>query len=146
MADITQLLSSYDALVGVVLGAGLTYGFGALNRRHQEKREDSTRWYEKRLQAYTELSAVAFQGLALSKQSIEEADFEENLAHMGAVVRAFSTIRLVGSPEVLRTAAIVMDVALHHIHHRGEPQEVSYPDAVNAFEAAAREDLGHPSP
>ena len=87
-----------------------------------------------------------FQGLALSQQSIEEADFEENLAHMGAVVRAFSTIRLVGSPEVIKRAAIVMDVAIHHLHHRGEPQEVSYPDAVNAFEAAAPQDLGHPSP
>jgi hypothetical protein len=39
MADIPQLLANYDALVGVALGAGLTYGFGALNRRHQEARE-----------------------------------------------------------------------------------------------------------
>jgi hypothetical protein len=36
MADIPQVLATYDALVGVALGAGLTYGFGALNRRHQE--------------------------------------------------------------------------------------------------------------
>jgi hypothetical protein len=40
MADIPQVLATYNALVG----AGLTYGFGALNRRHQEKREDRTRW------------------------------------------------------------------------------------------------------
>jgi hypothetical protein len=33
MADIPQVLATYDALVGVVLGAGLAYGFGALNRR-----------------------------------------------------------------------------------------------------------------
>ncbi len=39
MADIPQVLATYDALVGVALGAGLTYGFGALNRRHQEARE-----------------------------------------------------------------------------------------------------------
>jgi hypothetical protein len=32
--------ANYDALVGVALGAGLTYGFSALNRRHQEARED----------------------------------------------------------------------------------------------------------
>jgi hypothetical protein len=31
MADIPQVLATYDALVGVALGAGLTYGFGALN-------------------------------------------------------------------------------------------------------------------
>jgi hypothetical protein len=42
MADIPQVLATYDALVGVALGAGLTYGFGALNRRHQEAREDKT--------------------------------------------------------------------------------------------------------
>jgi hypothetical protein len=36
MADIPQVLATYDALVGVALGAGLTYGFGALNRRRQE--------------------------------------------------------------------------------------------------------------
>jgi hypothetical protein len=51
MADIPQVLATYDALVGVALGAGLTYGFGALNRRHQEAREDKTRWYQARLEA-----------------------------------------------------------------------------------------------
>lgn len=56
MADIAQVLATYDALVGVALGAGLTYGFGALNRRHQEARDDKTRWYEARLKAYIELS------------------------------------------------------------------------------------------
>jgi hypothetical protein len=52
MADIPQVLATYDALVGVALGAGLTYGFGALNRRHQEGREDATRWYQARFDAY----------------------------------------------------------------------------------------------
>jgi hypothetical protein len=147
MADIAQVLATGGtALVSAAAGAGLAYWLGALNRRHQEAREDRTRWYEKRLQAYTELSAVAFQGLALSKQSLEEASFEENLAHMGAVAKAFSLIRLVGSPEVIKRAAIVTDVALHHIHHRGEPSRWDYAEAVNAFEAAAREDLGHPEP
>ena len=60
MADIAQVIATYDALVGVALGAGLTYGFGALNRRHQEKRENETRWYEKRLQLYIEFSQTVF--------------------------------------------------------------------------------------
>jgi hypothetical protein len=34
MADLPQVIATYDALVGVALGAGLTYGLGALNRRH----------------------------------------------------------------------------------------------------------------
>jgi hypothetical protein len=33
MADLAELIATYDALVGVALGAGLTYGFSALNRR-----------------------------------------------------------------------------------------------------------------
>ena len=53
MADIAQVLATYDALVGVALGAGLTYGFGALNRRHVEKREEATRLYEARFQGST---------------------------------------------------------------------------------------------
>ena len=54
MADVAEVLATYDALVGVALGAGLTYGFSALNRRQQERREDKTRWYQARLAAYTE--------------------------------------------------------------------------------------------
>jgi hypothetical protein len=46
MTDIGQVLATYDALVGVAVGAGLTYGFGALNRRHQEwqGRRNSVVW------------------------------------------------------------------------------------------------------
>jgi hypothetical protein len=54
MADIAELIATYDALVGVALGAGLTYSFSALSRRRQEAREDRTRWYQARLAAYTE--------------------------------------------------------------------------------------------
>jgi hypothetical protein len=42
MADIPQVLATYDALLGVALGAGLTYGFGALNRRRREVRGQDT--------------------------------------------------------------------------------------------------------
>ena len=54
MADVAEVLATYDALVGVALGAGLTYGFSFLNRRHQEAREDKTRWYQARLDAYAD--------------------------------------------------------------------------------------------
>ena len=60
MADLPKIIATYDAtydaLVGVALGAGLTYGFSALNRRHQESREDATRWYEVRLNSYVALT------------------------------------------------------------------------------------------
>jgi hypothetical protein len=62
MADVAEVLATYDALVGVALGAGLTYGFSALNRRHQEAREDKTRWYQARLAAYTEFTKPCLMG------------------------------------------------------------------------------------
>ena len=53
MAEVAQaLITGATALVSAAVEAGLTYWLGRLNRRHQEAREDSTRWYEKRLQAY----------------------------------------------------------------------------------------------
>jgi hypothetical protein len=45
MADIGQVLATGGtALVSAAAGAGLTYWLGALNRRHQEAREDKTRF------------------------------------------------------------------------------------------------------
>jgi membrane protein YqaA with SNARE-associated domain len=49
------------AIIGVVVGAFLTYLFGALTRRRQEKREDRTRWYERRLQAYIEFYQTVYE-------------------------------------------------------------------------------------
>jgi hypothetical protein len=69
MVDVAQVLATYDALVGVALGAGLTYGFGALNRRHQEVREDKTRWYETRLKAYAVLTQTVSNAVWLSRPS-----------------------------------------------------------------------------
>jgi hypothetical protein len=129
--------------VSAAAGAGLTYWLGALNRRHQEAREDRTRWYEKRLQAYTDLSAVAFQGLALSAQSLEEAEYKEHVAHLGELVKAVSLIRLVGSPEAYARANQVMDVLSEMVVNHDKSLGQAYKEAVNAFEEAARKDLGH---
>jgi hypothetical protein len=53
MNDIGQaLVTGGTAIVGVTLGASLTYLFGSMNRRHQEAREDETRWYDARREAY----------------------------------------------------------------------------------------------
>jgi hypothetical protein len=43
MADLAEVLSTYQGLVGVAVGVGLTHWLGALNRRHQEARENDTR-------------------------------------------------------------------------------------------------------
>jgi hypothetical protein len=50
MADIAGVLATGGTeLVSATAGAGLTYWLGGLKRRHQEAREDRTRWYEERL-------------------------------------------------------------------------------------------------
>jgi hypothetical protein len=100
MADIAQVLATYDALVGVALG-GLTYGFGALNRRHVEKREEATRLYEARFQAYAQLSQAALTGGVIDPRTSPNA--EERLSQaMTSATLAMGAIALIGSDEVLR--------------------------------------------
>ena len=138
MTDIPQALASYDALVGVALGAGLTYGFGALNRRHQEKRENETRWYEARFQAYSELSKALLLGQRLARKG--KTTTEEQLRELIlAIESAGGMTRLVGSEEVLDTL-----VPLFNMRHDPSSDERQFLMAVARFEAAARKDLGHP--
>jgi hypothetical protein len=147
MADIAQVIATGGiALVSAAVGAGLTYWLGALNRRHQETREDRTRWYEKRLQAYTDLTAATFQGLALSRHSMEKANYEEHVAHLAELATAVSSIRLVGSPEVFERAEQVVHVLTQLLTERDERLLQPVVEAANAFEVAARIDLGHPEP
>jgi hypothetical protein len=116
VADIGQVLATGGTtIVAVSVGAGLTYWFGALNRRHQEAREDRTRWYEARREAYAALLIAASrvsQGLrgAAEKPGRPMAEpMDELMAAMGAV-------RLVGSSPVIEAAdnlfaAILEDLA-----------------------------------
>lgn len=103
MADIAEVIATYDALVGVALGAGLTYGFGALNRRHQEKREEANRLYEARFQAYAKLSDAALTRSVIDPQTSPNVD-ERYSEAMTAATSAMGAIFLVGSREVLRAA------------------------------------------
>jgi imidazolonepropionase-like amidohydrolase len=168
MADIPQVLANYDALVGVALGAGLAYGFGALNRRHQEAREDKTRWYEARREAYAAL-LIAAQRVSVSS---EDATPEEKMSELAdELSAAMGAVRLVGSPEVVEAAnnvfiAVLEDVELFRQEVLDFAQKVEdsdeeldpleelenlettrvlhMPEARKAFEKAARKDLGHP--
>jgi hypothetical protein len=140
MADIPQVLATYDALVGVALGAGLTYGLGALNRRHQEAREDRTRWYEARREAYARfLDAIAAHSLVARR---EDSSMDDLVGAAAALTSAFGAIRLVGSPDAKHAAGQCLAVFL-----RPEPRDANTMQAaMSAFEAAARNDLGHPTP
>jgi hypothetical protein len=161
MADIPQVLATYDALVGVAIGAGLTYGFGALNRRHQEAREDRTRWYEARLQAYTDLQRAVGSGdvLRLRLHPSLEAYDEVTLS----LLSALGAVRLVGSQDVVIAAerlamAVLAQVANYadEVVERVEGKTEGLSDAerkpewsrvlepLQKFVMVARKDLGHP--
>ena len=161
MADIPQVLATYDALVGVALGAGLTYGFSALNRRHQEKRENDTRWYEKRLQAYTDLQRAVGSGdvLRLRLYPSLEAYDEVTLS----LLSALGAVRLIGSQDVVIAAerlalALLAQVANYadEVVERVEGKTEGLSDAerksewsrvldlLQTFVMVARKDLGHP--
>jgi hypothetical protein len=97
MADIAGVLATGGtALVSAAAGAGLTYWLGALNRRHQEAREDKTRWYEARRQAYAALLIAAQRVSVRSEEGTPEKQMSELADELSA---AMGAVRLVGSPE-----------------------------------------------
>jgi hypothetical protein len=140
MADIPQVLATYGALVGVALGAGLTYGFGALNRRHQEKRENDTRWYERRLESYVGLYQAAYDAYFLMYVS----DKPRSQAGQG-ILNAVGAIHFVGSPEVAEAAENLVDVVL--AGGKGKKEADAFldelMDALDEFKVVSRKDLGH---
>jgi hypothetical protein len=135
--DWNALLGTAGPLIGVALGAGLTYLFGALNRRHQESREDQTRWYDTRFQAYVGFfrAVVDATGAHYRKDSaeLERAELAATLA----------TVRFVGSPEVVRAAHLLFKVAMDATLVDAEPLDAEkLGNAVWDFGNSARKDLG----
>jgi hypothetical protein len=152
MAD----LAAYDALVGVALGAGLTYGFSALNRRHQEAREDRTRWYNARLQAYVDLLRAVGQGQVLWVYPTRTVEGHRELAL--SLRGALGSVELVGSDEVVDvandlTVTILRDMADYAEAVINETPIIAETDGdrlgrsetlIRQLVAVARKDLGHP--
>ena len=104
MADIAQVLvAGGTTIIGVAVGAGLTYWFNTLNRRHQEAREDRTRWYEARREAYASmLMAVSLYHRTWTAQADEGGELtEKGLNELAAAVHG---VRLVGSPAAVGAA------------------------------------------
>jgi hypothetical protein len=137
MADIPELLAHYDALVGAALGAGLTYGFGALNRRHQEAREDKTRWYQARLEAYSEFYRAISDWWILAVRQQSTHDDREKL--VSRLSNALGLIQFVGSPE----ASLAAYALFKEVMKDSEDEARSN---FGAFVFAARKDLGDSVP
>lgn len=144
MADMGQVLATgVTTIVGVATGAGLTYWFGALNRRHQEAREDRTRWYEARFQAYVGLFRAVVDAVAAA-HSDEEDTRNRAVAELSA---SLQTVRFVGSPEAALSAQSLFQVLLDAIGDDPKPLDDNrLRDAILEFSSAARKDLGHPAP
>jgi hypothetical protein len=141
MADMVQVLATGGtALVSAAAGAGLTYWLGAMNRRHQEEREDRTRWYEARREAYARfLDTIAAHSLVSRREDASTDDLDGATA---ALLSAFGAIRLLGSPDALHTAEQYLVAFLGPLPHDASAMQA----AMRAFGVAARKDLGHPSP
>jgi hypothetical protein len=133
MADIPQVLATYDALAGVALGAGLTYGFGALNRRHQEARKDKTRWYQARLDAYAEFYRALSDWWLQAVRDQSTQDEREKLA--SRLSNALGLIQFIGSPEVALAANALFKEAIEETEDEAQPK-------LAVFVFAARKDLG----
>jgi hypothetical protein len=146
MADLAEVLSTYQALAGVAVGAGLTYWFGALNRRRQEAREDKTRWYETRLKACAELAQPVSNLTWLTRPSTTSYAEKKEAGGKAAseLGRAVGIIHLVGSLEVVDKAERLLRVANEGMSNAFSGRRVDtklWDKSLEEFGTAARRTL-----
>ena len=114
MSGITQQL---PALLGAVVGATATYLAGAFTERARWRREQSSRWDDKRAQAYSEygyaVKNVYVQCLRIADSRLrsgpgDPARHEEALAQLDVLTdertARWETVLLLGSPEAITAA------------------------------------------
>jgi len=140
MADVGQGLLTIGS---VSVGAGLTYLFTALNRSHQEAREDRTRWYEARFKAYAELSEALFSATLVPDLG---KTYEERKRRGQRLFATISAARLVGSDEVIEVATRLLSATTEEMVGAKKFEGEGFNRLLQAFETAARKDLGHPEP
>src|SRR6266511_2449071 len=123
MADIGGVLATGGiGIARVAVGSGLTHLFGSMNRRHQEAREDETRWHNTKLEAYCTFLGVVFQHLhlALHAQAVAKdpdrelqttpEDYRQAVSALNAAV---APIRIVGPTEVVKAADRLVSATVH---------------------------------
>jgi hypothetical protein len=150
MADIAQVVvTGGTALVSAAAGAGLTYWLGALNRRHQEARENETRWYEDRLRAYVAFYQAVYEVFfrigARARMKARLSD-EETESLLQRILNDLGTIHFLGSAEVVSEAEKAFDAALNSVNKNYKSGDFSsdFLDELEQFRAICRIDLGHP--
>jgi hypothetical protein len=114
MSGITQQL---PALLGAVIGAAATYLAGAFTERTRWRREQSSRWDDKRAQAYSEygyavknvyVQCLRIAGSRLRGGPDDPARHEDALAQLEVLTddrtARWETVLLLGSPEAITAA------------------------------------------
>ena len=114
MANVVQQL---PALIGVVVGALASYLVGSATERRRWQRQQSTRWDEKRAQAYVEYGNAVknvfylcgritnSRGLGLMREQINIADALNELGRLASERSAkWETVLLLGDPDTVLAA------------------------------------------
>ena len=114
MSSITQQL---PALIGVVVGVAASYLAGALSERTRWRREQASRWDDKRAQAYSDygyaVKNVYVLCLRIANARVrggagDPDQYEESLALLGVLTdertAKWETVLLLGSPEAITAA------------------------------------------
>ena len=114
MSSVTQQL---PALIGVVVGAAASYLVGAATERARWRREQSSRWDDKRAQAYAEygyaIKSLYVQSLRIANSRMrgdpgDSMDYDKALAELGRLAdeRAakWETVLLLGNPQTIAAA------------------------------------------
>ena len=111
MSSVTQQL---PALIGVVIGAAASYLVGTATERTRWRREQSSRWDEKRAQAYAEYShaikCLYIHSLRIANSRMrgdmsDSTDYGEALAELSRLVdertEKWEIVLLLGDPETI---------------------------------------------
>lgn len=161
MANVVQQL---PALIGVVVGALASYLVGSATERRRWQRQQSTRWDEKRAQAYVDYGNAVknvfylcgritnSRGLGLIREQINIADALNELGRLASERSAkWETVLLLGDPDTVLAARtwhrLVGDMQRFVRDNRTDVGEwEALFDKVEAaratFYEAARRDLG----
>lgn len=160
----SRFIQQLPALIGVAVGALASYLAGAATERARWRRERSSRWDEKRAQAYTEygyaIKNVYVQCRRAARLRIQDtqnnsADYDEAIAELGKLTdertAKWESVLLLGNLETIAAGRSwhrrVWQVELFA---RGERTDVDEWDAVldevidarTRFYVEARRDLG----
>jgi hypothetical protein len=114
---LSSILLQLPALVGVVVGAAASYLVGAATERKRWQREQSSRWDEKRAQAYSEygyaVKNVYVQCLRIANPRVRDggappANLDELISQLEVLTdertAKWETVLLLGSPEAITAA------------------------------------------